>query len=198
MCVCVCVCVCVNRPRVMFWQGLFKHWLHQQSPSRWYAIAKTSLVHQNKTPRQTRRHTKPKETFVPVYLGMKLHCGCTKHLRKGRTKVRHLKTGPRNIRSSQSFHTGAVCWRWSWAFFSSLNPSELHTSTSSYRHWQSCYHVVVVVLPLTTSTTPDGYQCTFVTYVSTRRHPSMYQAFCNGGFVVHKHMTKHTSSVMRW
>ena len=37
MCVCVCVCVCVNR-------------LHQQSPSWWYSIAKTSVVHNNKTP----------------------------------------------------------------------------------------------------------------------------------------------------
>ena len=37
VCVCeqtdVCVSVCVNRPTVMFWQGLFKHRLHQQYPS---------------------------------------------------------------------------------------------------------------------------------------------------------------------
>ena len=125
------------------------------------------------TQTQTRSHTKTKETPVLVYFGMKLHCCCTlhlaastEHLRKWRTKMRHLKTGPRNIGSSQSFHIGVLYWSWSWAFFSSLNPSELHTSTSSYRHWHSCYHVVVV-LPLTTSATPDGYQCTFVTCVNS-------------------------------
>ena len=26
----------------------------------------------------------------------------------------------------------------------------------------------------------------------------MDQAFCNGGFVVNKHMTKHMSNAMRW
>ena len=78
--------------------------------------------------------------------------------------MRHMKTGQRNIASSQCFHIRAVGWSWSWAFFSSLNPSELHTLTSSYRHWQSCYHDV---LTLTTSTTPGGCQCTFVTCVNS-------------------------------
>ena len=51
LCVCVSVSVRLNRPTVMFWQGLFKHRLHQQYPSWWYSIAKTSLVHKNKTSR---------------------------------------------------------------------------------------------------------------------------------------------------
>ena len=63
--------------------------------------------------------------------------------------MRHLKTVPRNIGSSQCFHIGgAVCWSWSWAFFSSLNPSaELQTSISLYRHWQSCYHAMLLFWP---------------------------------------------------
>ena len=80
--------------------------------------------------------------------------------------MRHLKTVPRNIGSSQCFHIGAVCWSWSSAVFSSLNPSELQTSVSSYKHLQSCYHVVVV-LTVTTSTAPDSYRCTFVTGVNS-------------------------------
>ena len=146
----------------MFWQGLLKHRMHQQSPSWWYSIAKTSLVHKNK--RRPFQSTLA-WNFTAAALYILQHRTFEKREEK-KKKKRHLKTGTRNIGSSQSFHIGAVCWSWRWAFFSSLSPSELHTSTSSYRYWQSCYHVVVV-LPLTTSATPDGYQSTFVICVNS-------------------------------
>ena len=124
------------------------------------------------TQTQTRRHTKTKETPVLVYLGMKFHCCCTLHLaaqsiwEKGGGKMRHLKTGPRNIGSSQTFRIGAVCWVGAdHSSVHSIHPNcilqPVHTDTE-----KSCYHVVVIVLPLT-STTPDGYQCTFVTCVNS-------------------------------
>ena len=124
------------------------------------------FVNTNSSPYKNKRDTRSSLPWHETSLLLHSTFCITEHLRKGRPKMRRLKTVPRNIGSSQYFHIGAVCWNWSWAFFSSLNPSELQTSVSSYRHWQSCYPVVVV-LTLTTSTTPDGYQCTFVTCVNS-------------------------------
>ena len=113
--VCVCVCVCVNRPRVMFWQGLFKHRLHQQSPSWWYAIVKrvwfTKTRHPdtNSPPYKNKRDARSSLPWHETSLLLHSTSCSIEQLRKGRTKMRHLKTCPRNIRSSQSFHIGWSC-----------------------------------------------------------------------------------------
>ena len=87
------------------------------------------------TQTQTRRHTKTKETPVLVYLGMKLHCCCTIHLaahsiweKRGQKwdtgKLVQETSGAAKVSISE-----LCAGEWSWAFFNSLNPSELHTST---------------------------------------------------------------------
>ena len=154
------------------------------------------------TQTQTRRHTKTKETPVPVYHGMKLHCCCTLHLaaqsiwEKGGQKwdiwrlvqetsgaakkfILELCAGVGAEHSSvHSIHPNCI-----------LQP--VHTDTDKavtmlllFCPWRHQLRQMVISVPLW--------------HVSTRRHPSVYQAFCNGGFLVHKHMTKDMSSAIRW
>ena len=159
---CVCVCVCEQTEGDVL-AGSFQTQAASTISQLTIFNSKNEFGSQKQdTQTQTRRHTKTKETPVLVYLGMKLHCCCTLHL--AAQSIWENGGQKWDIWRLVQETSGAVKVS-SWAFFSSLNPSELHTSTSSYRYWQGCYHVVV--LPLTTSTTPDGYQCTFVTCVNS-------------------------------
>ena len=136
MCVCVCVCVCVcEQTEGDVLAGSFQTQAASTISQLMICNSKTEFgspkqdTQTNSSPYKTQRDARSSLPWHETSLQLHSTSCSTERLRKGRIKMRHLKTGPRNIRSSQSFHTGAVCWRWSRAFFSSLNPSELHTDT---------------------------------------------------------------------
>ena len=77
---CVCVCVCEQTEGDVL-AGSFQTLAASTISQLMIFNSKYEFGSQKQdTQTQTRRHTKPKETPVPVYLGMKLHCSCTLHL----------------------------------------------------------------------------------------------------------------------
>ena len=208
LCVCVCVCVCVSvcvceQTKGDVLAGSFQ----TQASSTIFQLmifsSKNEFGSQKQdTQAQTRRHTK-QETPVLVYLGMKFHCCCTLHLaaqsiweKGGQNET--FEDWSKKHQEQPKF----PCW-------SCVLELELmeHSSVHSI-------HLNCILQPVHTDTDkavtmlllfcPWRHQlCQMVIsvplwHVSTRRHPSVYQAFCNGGFVVHKHTTKCMSSAMRW
>ena len=101
MCVCVCVCVCVQTEGDVL-AGSF----HTQAASTISEMMIFNIKNESGSQKQVTQTQTPRQR--DAHSSLPLHfCCSTEHSKKGRTKMRHLKTGPRNIGRSQNFHTGA-------------------------------------------------------------------------------------------
>ena len=167
---------------MMFWQGLFKQAASTISQLMIFNSENEFGSQKQNTQTQTRRHTKTKRrpfqsTLAWNFTAAALYILQHRAFEKREDKNETFEDWTKKHRAQPKFPY--------WSCVLELELSILQFTQSIRTAYFNQFiqtltkllHVVVVVLPLTTSTTPDGYQCTFVTYVSIRRHHQCIKPF---------------------